>query len=278
MTYDAWRLYFERVIEIPDAEINLAEGALILAADEYPDLEIAPHLAQLDAWAELAAPRVQRAHTPRARIAALTAFLFGELGFAGNRDDYYDPRNSYLNDVLARRVGIPISLSVLTLALARRLDLPIVGVGLPGHFCVKWQDAANEIVFDPFDGGAILDLAAISARVRQAALPHATFEPDWLNAVSNKYILFRMLNNLKMIFIRRAQTRRAQQAVDKMLLLDPRASGELRDMGILSLRLGEYRRAVSYLEQYLLAHSDAHDAAELRALLSNALAQVERLN
>jgi hypothetical protein len=87
MTYDAWRLYFERVIEKPDAAINLAEGALILAADEYPDLEIAPHLAQLDAWAEMAAPRVQRAHTPRAQIAALTAFLFGELAFAGNRDD-----------------------------------------------------------------------------------------------------------------------------------------------------------------------------------------------
>lgn len=278
MRYDAWRLYFERVIELPDAEINLAEGALILAADEYPDLDVSHYLARVESLAATCAPRIEGVRDPRACIAALNAFLFEERGFTGNRREYYDPRNSYLNDVLERRLGIPISLSVLVLAIARRLGLPIVGVGLPGHFCVKWQDAANEIVFDPFNGGAILDIPAILARVRETAQPHATFEPDWLDAVGNKYILYRMLNNLKSLFMQRGQIRRAQQAVDKLLLLDPRASGEIRDMGLLSLRLGEHRRAVMYLEQYLLSHPDAYDADEMRALLASALEQVERLN
>ncbi len=278
MQYTVWRLYFERVIEAPDAQINLAEGALILAADEYPDLDVAHYLAELDALAQTFAPRLAALDTPHAVIAALNAYLFTELGFSGNRRDYYDPRNSYLNEVLERRTGIPISLSVLVIDLAQRLGLPIVGVGLPGHFCVKWQDAAHEIVFDPFNDGEILDISAIQARVRETALPQATFDPDWLDAVGGKYILYRMLNNLKAVFIQRGQIRRAQQAVDKLLLLDPRAGAEIRDMGLLSLRLGEHRQAVIYLEQYLLAHPDAFDADDLRALLQSALAQVERLN
>ena len=278
MRYDAWRLYFERVIELPDAEINLAEGALILAADEYPDLDVSHYLARVESLAATCAPRIEGVRDPRACIEALNAFLFEERGFTGNRRAYYDPRNSYLNAVLERRLGIPISLSVLVIAIARRLGLPIVGVGLPGHFCVKWQDAANEIVFDPFNRGAILDIPAILARVRETAQPHATFEPDWLDAVGNKYILYRMLNNLKSLYMQRGQLRRAQQAVDKLLLLDPRASGEIREMGLLSLRLGEHRRAVMYLEQYLLSHPDAYDADEIRALLTGALEQVERLN
>lgn len=278
MTYDAWRLYFERVIEAPDEQVNLAEGALILAADEYPDLEVSGTLRELDALAQAFAPRLDRQGDPRAIITGLNKYLFQELGFSGNLQNYYDPRNSYLNDVMTRRTGIPITMSVVVIELARRLRLPIVGVGLPGHFCVKWQDTTREIVFDPFNGGEILDIASIQARVRETAQPQANFEPDWLDAVGSKYILYRMLNNLKTLFIRRGQIRRAQQATDKLLLLDPRAAGEIRDMGLLSLRLGEHRRAVIYLEQYLLSHPDAHDADEMRMLLKSALEQVERLN
>lgn len=278
MTYEAWRLYFERVIEMPKAEINLAEAALILASDEYPTLEISPYLAQLDAMAQTIAPRLPQSLEPRATIEILNAYLFDELGFTGNRADYYDPRNSYLNDVLERRTGLPIALSVIVIHMARHLGLPIVGIGLPGHFCVKWQAAANEIVFDPFNGGEILDMPMMEARVRETFHPHAAFEPDWLDAVGAKYILFRMLNNLKTIFMRRGEIRRAWQATDKMLLLDPRATNEIRELGILSLRLGAFRQAAIYLEQYLLSHPDAPDAGEIRALLQSALEQVERLN
>ncbi len=278
MNDKAWRLYFERVIEMPDAEINLAEGALIIASDEYADLDVSRHLKQLDEMAETLAPRVPATRDPFTTIARLNHFLFEELQFRGNRENYYDPRNSYLNDVLTSRTGLPITLSVIVLALARRLQLPIVGVGLPGHFCVKWFDDAHEIVFDPFNRGEILDVDAMQQRVRETSHPHVSFEPDWLDAVGAKYILFRILNNLKGIFVRRGEIRRARQAVDKMLLLDPRASSEIRDMGLLSLQIGAYRQAAEYLEQYLLSHPDAFDADELRALLKSAIQKVEQLN
>ncbi len=278
MTYDAWRLYFERVTEVPEAEINLGEAALILAADEYSDLDVSRYLAQLDAMAQTLLPRLPSARDPEATIAALNQYLFQELKFYGNRENYYDPRNSYLNDVLTRRKGLPIALSVVVLALAQRLELPIVGVGLPGHFCVKWQAAAREIVLDPFNGGEILDHAAAQRIVRETFHPHAEFDAAWLEAVGAKYILIRMLNNLKGWFAQRQNLRRVQQIVDKLLILEPRARNEIREMALLSLRLGAYRQAAIYLEQYLLAHPDAADAEELRGYLRFTLDQVERLN
>lgn len=278
MNYDAWRFYFERVVQVPDDEFNLAEGALILATDEYPQLDVSHYLAQLDRMAETLAKRLPDHREPEQVIAVLNAYLYGELGFSGNRENYYDPRNSYLNEVLERRTGLPITLSVVVLSLAQRLHLPIYGVGLPGHFCVKWHDAAHEIVFDPFHRGKILDMDAMLDRVRETFHMHAEFGSDWLEAVSSKYILYRMLNNLKKVFMPRNEVRRAYRVVDKMLLLDPRSPDEIRDMGLLSYRLGAYRQAAIYLEQYLLSHPDAQDAQELRFHLHRAIEQIERLN
>ncbi|HZQ10045.1 MAG TPA: tetratricopeptide repeat protein [Anaerolineae bacterium] len=277
MDYCAWRLYFERVIAVPEAEINLAEAALILAGDEYPELDVSHYLAQLDEMANALRTRLTDP-SPEAVIPELNRYLFQELGFVGNRTEYYDPRNSYLNDVLERRTGLPITLSVIVLALAKRLDLPIVGVGLPGHFVVKWDDGEHEIVFDPFERGKVLDREEIKSRVRDTFHPHAEFQAEWLTAVSAKYILSRMLNNLKAIFLQNNQIERAWQVVDKLLLLDPRAATEIRDMGLLSLRLGAYRQAAISLEEYLLSHADAPDADQVRLYLRAALAHVERLN
>ncbi|MBI4671391.1 MAG: transglutaminase family protein [Chloroflexi bacterium] len=278
MNYNTWRLYFERVTGMPEAEINLAEAALILAADEYPDLDVSRYLAQLDAMAQALLPRLPTPREPHAAIAALNAYLFRELKFYGDRENYYDPRNSYLNDVLMRRKGLPITLSVVVLALAQRLCLPLVGVGLPGHFCVKWQDAGCEIVFDPFHGGEILDQASMQTRVRETFHPHAEFEAAWLEPVGAKYILIRMLNNLKALFVQRQEIRRAHQVVDKLLILDPRAGNEIRDMGVLSLQLGAYQQAAIYFERYLLSHADAADAETVHEYLLVALEQIERLN
>lgn len=278
MTQDEWRSEFERVISAPDADIDLAKGALILAGDEYPDLEVEYYLARLDEMAGELEGRIASARNAQEVIEALNAYLFEELEFSGNVSEYYDPRNSYLNDVLERRMGLPITLCVVVLALARRLGLPIYGVGLPGHFVVKWQDAENEIVFDPFNGGEILDREGIKARVRETVHPAAPFQPSWLNAVGTKYILGRMLQNLKSVFVRTQELERAWRVVDKLLLLNPRAGEEIRDLGLLSLKLGAYRQAAISLEQYLLAHGDAADAPLMRVYLKRALEQVERLN
>ena len=278
MDYAAWRNYFERVTEGRDAEIPLAEAALVIASDEYPELDVAAALAQLDAMAEELRPRLPLSRRGMETIAALNAYLFGELGFHGNLEHYYDPHNSYLNDVLSRRTGIPILLAVMVLDLAQRLGLPIFGLGVPGHFCLKWQDIAEEIVFDPFNGGEILDPAAIEARVRETFHSHAEFQGEWLEPVGPKYILFRILSNLKGIFLQTRQPERAWQVVDKLLLLNPRATDELRDFGLLSLQIGAYRQAAIALEQYLMAHPDAPDAPQTRIYLRRALKAIERLN
>lgn len=278
MQYKEWRAAFDHAVALPDAKINLAQAALLIAADEYPELDISFWLARLDNMADELRSRFPAQRDAQTVIPILNTYLFDELDFHGNLAEYYDPRNSYLNDVLERRTGLPITLSVIVLALAQRLRLPIYGVGLPGHFMVKWRDAENEIVFDPFNGGEILDRRGIEARVRASSNPILPFQSDWLEAVSTKYILFRMLQNLKQIFVRAEELQRAWQVVDKILLLDPRAGDEIRDFGLLSLRLGAYQQSAISLEQYLLSHPDAPDGDLMRVYLRRALEEVERLN
>lgn len=278
MDYQAWRLYFEQLVRKPEADINLAEAALVLASDEYPTLDVARYLAQLDAMANALAARLPPQRDPQATVRVLNDYLFRELHFVGNQWDYYDPRNSYLNDVLERRTGLPITLSLVYLELAKRTQLPIYGVGLPGHFIVKWQDERTRILIDAFDRGAVLDERAVEAKVRETFDPQARFQPEWLKAVGAKYILTRMLYNLKAAFLYRDNYARAWQVVDKLLILDPRSADNIRDMGLISLRIGAYRQAATFLEEYLLSHADAPDATEMHLYLRTALRYIERLN
>jgi regulator of sirC expression with transglutaminase-like and TPR domain len=278
MDYPVWRQRFERAVEGPDGESDLARAALIIAIDEYPDLDIDKYLARLAAMAHHVRPHFPWDRNPRGCVEVLNRYLFGELGFTGNRENYYDPRNSYLNDVLDRKLGLPITLSLVYLEIGRRLGLPLEGVGLPGHFIVKWQDARAQILIDPFNGGEILDAARVEARVRDTFDPQAHFEPEWLKGVDARYILIRLLNNLKAIFVHTQNYARAWRVVDKLLILDPRSPENIRDMGLLSVHVGAYRKAAVYLEEYLLSHADVSDADELRAYLRTALHVVERLN
>lgn len=278
MDYAGWRDRFERFLTASEAESDIAEGALIIATDEYSKLEVEKYLSRLDAMAEYVRPQLPPDRNPEKTVGVLNRYLFGELGFAGNRENYYDPRNSYLNDVLDRRTGLPITLSVVYIALGRRLNLPINGVGLPGHFIVKWEDRNSRLLIDPFNRGEILDEAGVEARVQDTFHSQAQFQPEWLATVDGKYILIRLLNNLKAIFVQTQELTRAWQAVDKLLLLDPRSPENIRDMGLLSIHVKAFRQAAIYLEEYLLSHPDAADAEQLRIYLRTALAAVERLN
>ncbi len=278
MDYQEWRRCFERSVEPPEGEVDLARAALLVATDEYPELDLDKYLARLDAMAEHVRPHLPADRNPRGSIQVLNRYLFGELGFDGNRENYYDPRNSYLNDVLERRLGLPITLSIVYLAVGRRLGLPLYGVGLPGHFIVKWEDAGTQVLIDPFNRGDILDWARVEERVRDTFHPQARFDPEWLETVDAKYILIRLLNNLKMIFVHVENFPRAWQAVDKLLLLDPSSPDNIRDMGLLSIQVGAYRKAAAFLEEYLLSHADSNEAERLRVYLRTALHAVERLN
>lgn len=277
MTYEAWRQYFEQVTGVPEKEIDLAEAALILGSDADPELNISNWIERLDELAETLRPRLAVGMPGGPLINELSHYLYRELGFHGNREEYDDPRNSYLHEVLARRTGIPISLAVVVLAIAERLALPIVGVGVPGHFCVKWHDPQEELILDPFYG-EVLGPEELEARVRETFHPHARFDVEWLRPVGPRYILTRMLNNLKAIFVRTGNVEGAWRVVDKLLILDPRAGDEIRDHGLLSFQLGAYRQAAVRLEQYLLSHADAADVSQVQLYLRMALAEVERLN
>jgi regulator of sirC expression with transglutaminase-like and TPR domain len=181
---------FRALVSQPEAEVPLDEAALLIAAHAYPSLDLAAELRKLDALADgCFAPTLD----------ALVRHLFVDLDFGGNRRTYYDPRNSFLNDVVARRVGIPISLSVLAIVVGRRLGVPLVGVGLPGHFLLRDQ-VDHEVFVDPFDHGAVLDRAGCERAFRQVQGADAVFHQTFLEPVGSFAILTRMLANLRAIY------------------------------------------------------------------------------
>jgi regulator of sirC expression with transglutaminase-like and TPR domain len=269
---------FREIVNQPEDSINLAEAALLIAADEYPSLDIAVYLRRLDEFAGHLRPAIQQEKSPRRKIERLNRYLFHELRFRGNQEDYYDPRNSYLNDVIDRRVGLPITLSVIYMEVGKRLGFPFYGVGLPGHFVVKWHDRENEIFVDPFHAGEILDEGSLVDLIEETFHARVQLLPEWLQAVDARYILTRILNNLRNIFLRTENFERALGVVVKLLVLHPYAKEQLREAGVLSYRVGFYSRAAEFLEDYLLHHPDADDAVHLRTYLHTAWVAIARMN
>ncbi len=269
---EQWFERFTRIVSQPEAQINLAEAALVIAADEYPELDVARYLAQLDAWAEHIRDRVETAPTPRDKVNTLNVYLFEELGFKGNREAYYDPRNSYLNDVLERRLGIPILLSIVYLEIGWRLGLPVGGVAMPGHFIVRYKTDDLVILIDPFEGGHVIG---------QFPLPQPAdvlARLNWIQSASPSQILARLLNNLRVIFVQEEAHLRAYRAVEKILLLQPNAPDVLREAGLLAYHLKLYQRAHDHFDAYLRHFAHTKDAEIVRARLQQVEQILLRLN
>lgn len=268
---------FVRAVDRPDDAIDLARAALLIAQDEYPTLDVDRYLAQLDQMAAAVRLRLQEAGGPDDIIGALNGYLFDELGFSGNRLDYYNPRNSFLNDVLDLRTGIPITLSVVYIEIGRRLQLPIRGVGLPGHFIVRYH-GAEPVFVDPFNGGERLTEADCWERLHEIFGAPVAFRTEWLVPVGNRQILARMLYNLKGIFVRNKEHRRAVPVVEKILTLNPDAFQELRDLGSLHGMVGNYGEALIYLQQYLVHRPDAPDADAVQEHMKRLMTHIARWN
>ena len=250
-----------RDLEEPGA---LAEAALLIAAEEYPALDVAAWLARLDALGARARERVPPRGDADQTAAALTRLLVEDYGLRGNDADYYDPRNSFLNEVLERRLGIPLTLSLVYMDVGARAGVAVRGVGLPGHFVVRLERGETVRLLDPYTGGRPLDEADCRRLVERLGGGRLRFEPAHLRAVSARAILIRMLANLKGVYTALGDWRRARGAVDRILLLAPEAVGELRDRGLLSARLGEPVAAIGDWEAYLRRVPDAKDAATVR--------------
>ena len=264
------------LISVPDAEIDLTRSALAIARLEYPDLDFAQSEAQLAKLARSAAAQIAGAESPVQRVARLSEYLYGEAGFKGNRADYYDLRNSFLNDVIARRTGIPITLGLVYIDVAARLGMDVRGVGFPGHFLVKCVDDGL-IVIDPFSGDLLS--GADCERMFHTALGEQTpFDPRALEESPKRTILARVLGNLKQIHLARGEFARALACVERILALRPDDPGELRDRGLLYARLECFRAAADDLERFLALAPDDPTAPSIAANVAKLRERARQLN
>jgi regulator of sirC expression with transglutaminase-like and TPR domain len=268
------RARFATLVAPSVPHIPLAEAALWIARGEYPDLDVESYLDRLDALAEGARARVSHC-PPEEAIARYNHFLFRENGFTGNREDYEDPRNSFLNDVLDRRLGIPITLSLVYTEVGARAGLPVLGVGFPAHFLVKWV-VPFEVLIDPF-GGTVISREECEQLLKSTYGPDACLEERMLEPATPREILARMLRNLKHGYLGRGELEQALGAVDRIVLVAPDDATELRDRGILHYRLECFAAALADFERYLeLAPGDAM-AGEIRARLPELRREAARL-
>ena len=257
------RRTFQQLVTLPDAGIPLAETALIIACEEYPQLELNPYLEVLDQIAEAARRKCSPSGSPMETVEQINTVLFEMYKFHGNTDDYYDPRNSFFNDVLDRRVGIPITLSTVYIEVARRLNFPIDGVGMPGHFLVKYSDRREEFFVDPFNQGQILSREDCRAKLHDLYGDALEFNDRLLARSTNRQILWRMLNNLKDIYVKGHVIDRCLSIVDMMLMVDSEDLTQFRDRGLLRMQLRQFDGAGRDLEHYLQHSPNAEDREEI---------------
>ncbi len=255
----------------------LARGALEIARLEYPDLDPDAYLRRLDDYAE----RVRAAGGTGLtdQVLALNRILFREEGYAGNLEEYYDPRNSFLNEVMDRRLGLPITLSIVYLEVGRRVGLPVEGVSFPGHFLVKLPVQGGALVLDPFDAGRSLDEEDLQEQLAQVygddPVPPVA---GLLNAASPREILVRLLRNLKGVYLQRNQLEKVLEVMNCVLAIAPELAPEVRDRGRLLERLECLRPALEDYHRYLELVPDAADSDQVRSDLIRIQQDAQRIH
>ncbi len=270
---------------------SLAEACLLIAQDAYPGLDVPKYLGEIERMAARLRGRLPPGADAEEKVIALNQFLFDDLGFSGNVDDYYDPRNSYLHEVIERRRGIPISLSILYMEIGRKIGLPLEGVSFPGHFLVRLALRGNTLILDPFSGGEPLsehDLRKLLRRViagsgraglRSAGDVASELPLDqFLEPAGHRQVLARMLRNLKNIYREKDQPQRLLEVINRMLVVTPEAYVELRDRGLVYQKLEAFRAALKDLNDYLEREPEALDADEIRARVVELTLLCARLN
>lgn len=266
--------YFATLVQ-SDEQLPLLEAAVSIAQDAWPRLDVQQVLAEVDALAAQLQRRLPPGASLVQRLHVLNRFFFEEQGFGGNRNDYYAPGNSYLNVVLESRRGIPVSLAVLWLELARELGLEADGIGFPAHFLVQARVGEGRVVIDPFTGQA-LGLGDLRARLDELSLEVLAGEPPadqalplnlFLQPASARQILVRMLGNLQQLHQRQRDWHGLLPVQERLLILLPRAWAEYRNRGLVLAELGEHERARADLQLYLQHEQQAPDRAEMQARL-----------
>ena len=278
MTASASRQRFEAMVGRTTRGFDFAEAALLVAAEEYPDLNVGRYLSRLDEMGALAREVIPEAEPLAVRLAALNRYLFGREGFRGNAAEYYDPRNSFLNEVLDRKMGIPLSLSAVYLEVGRRCGLRLEGISFPGHFLVRAGDSEDDVIVDPFHEGALLSAEDCQKRLDRVYEGKVKLEPEMLEPVGPRPMLERLLRNLKSIYVRAEDYRRSLGVLDLLLILDPRNAEDLRDRGLVYAALDCYAVAAADLEAHLVASPETADAAKVVSKIVELRRLAARLN
>jgi regulator of sirC expression with transglutaminase-like and TPR domain len=269
---------FRQAVDRPEDKIELGRAALAIAVCEYPQLDFAHYLSRIDQLAVTAAARLSGHPNAYRAIAALNSVLFEEHGFRGNRENYFDPRNSFLNEVLERKTGIPITLSVLYMEVAQRIGLSLEGVGFPGHFLVRCLGDDEEVVLDPFNRGEIRSRESLEEMLDKVYGREMPLDPSFLRPITNKQILRRMLNNLRMIYLRENAFSKVLPVMEQLVILDPASAEDIRERGAIYFKLECFKQALEDFQTYLRLAPLANDASEVRQQVESLRKQVARLH
>jgi len=270
MEFSLVRQRFYQEVRQEGEKIDLEKAALYIAQEEYPQLEVDHYLNAIDKMAAEIQTRLPEESYPLRIVQTINQYLYKDLGFSGNSENYYDPRNSFLNDVIDRRTGIPISLALLYLAIAKRINFPMVGIGMPGHFLIR--PAVNDemnIFVDAFNAGEILFPQDCQDRLEQLAGQPVEMRPKFLEAVTSQQFLARMLTNLKGVYLNQGKIEKCLTMIERILILFPDAPYELRDRGIIYFQTNRWIEARQDLESYLDSVPMANDRDVIEQLLDH---------
>lgn len=248
--------------------LPLLEATLLVAAEEHEEMDVLAQVGRVLTIGAEARERVALLYNPFARVEALRSLIFDELGFAGNVDQYDDPRNSYIDDVLDRKLGIPLTLSIILIEVAKSAGLDAVGVGLPGHFIVRIEEQGRQLLLDPFHGGHVITIEDCRDLVVRTTGRASLFRKDSLDTATPRAMLNRLLMNLKRIHLAQGDYNRALGVVERLLVIAPGDAKEIRDRGLLLAHLGRPDAAVADLESYLALVPQAQDADSVRGRLA----------
>ena len=262
-----WHNFYQE-IDQPDEQIDLARASLYFAQAEDPSLNVQQYLDTLDRIAQEIETQLSSERYPLKVVKTINAHLFDQLKFRGNRQNYYDPDNSFLHHVIERKLGIPISLSVIYLAIAKRLNFPMVGIGMPGHFLIRPEFEDVGIFIDAYNQGEIMFAEDCQARLDENYQQQLKLHSSWLAPVSNKQILTRMLNNLKFIYLHRRELDKALSTMSGMIKVSPDNFCEIRDRGLLYYQINRWSEAIIDLEYFLKVAPNSEDAPMIEILIN----------
>jgi regulator of sirC expression with transglutaminase-like and TPR domain len=270
LTLSPARQKFWQIAHTPDQDMSidhLLEGALAIAWEEYPRMDLGHYREIFDRMVADLQPRIAKMHYPLKVVQEINQYLFAEQGFRGNDSDYYNPRNSFITDVLERRLGIPLSLSLVYMVICDRLGFPMDGISFPAHFIIRPRHPDLEIFIDPYNKGEILFPEDCAAKLTQLYGYDIPLQPEYLQPVGIRRILDRLLTNLKLIYLRRREPDKALAAIERSLMLNPDVPTQWRDRGLICYQLDRFTEARIDLENYLQSVPYAEDGRVILQLI-----------